>query len=424
MQIISSLALFFILNPYLGLPSVFPSDIQPFSLLFCIPFVRIRSGYAQIVFCSLLFFAFLAICLGCISLAANVYSLSLIDIFRSIFPFAAPPLYFSAGITLLQMKSTYVHFRRLVACFIILYLFGALLNLTGLTTLIQLFVQRSVFVQFGSRGLTSFFPEPSRISEQVLLITFLITYLAVRVPNILKVPLFFITVLAGSGQTLIVYLQLFAAWILSSWRETFIRAFSFIRLNRVRPSSFLSSITFLLFILIFIASNTSTRGFKAFSNILASGLSYVASDLGIQIKLSGLIAFFASVFEFSPFWHFPLLSYETRPDFIFFYSAFFSSLFDVNKPPYVDNIYSSFGQYSISFGFLGILLTIMLIVFPYLSGRECFANRRPSTFWFLYLLMLLFSFLKVPASNPATWIMLSAFFVKKKMSMGTSCLDN
>ena len=118
MNISPTLTLFFILLPYLGFPYIFPSDVQPLAIVACLPFVRLPQGNAKIVFVILLFFSISSFVLGIYHSLYSVDSYYLMDFFRDLFPFFAPPLYFSAGISLLQNARIYSSFKIAVKWFL------------------------------------------------------------------------------------------------------------------------------------------------------------------------------------------------------------------------------------------------------------------------------------------------------------------
>lgn len=415
------IALFFVLNPYLGIPSVFPSDIQPVAILICLVYFRFHTGRAKIAIYILFFIALISTCLAFAYALSTSYDFSLMDLIRDVFPFIAPPIYLGAGISLLRKKIIRSEFPLLIKSFIVLYLFGAFLNLAGWSSFIQLIVSRAESHGFGARGLTSFFPEPSRISEQALLIFYLSVYFRLHLKRSLYLSLFAVTIMAGSGQTLVVYFQLFLSSVIAYGKQilkAFLFQLSSLRINSV---ALVGMFTLSASIALFIATNSQTRGFRAVHSIVSVGPQYIASDLGIQIKLSGLKGTISSFSEVSPFFHFPKLVLESRPDFLATYNRLFMTLFGVQEAPLLENIYSTFGQYSIAFGLIGsiaIAIVLGLAAAPFFNFKSV-ADEKKVRFIFLFFLMLFFGMVKVPAANPAAWFMLAVFFIEsasKKMA--------
>ena len=196
---------------------------------------------------------------------------------------------------------------------------------------------------------------------------------------------------------------------------------SYLRFARYISSQFLSlrfqirllsiSLISSLALIVLVFSNSQTRGFGFIYKLFTAGPSTIASDIGVQIKLTGLFYTIASVFETSPFWHYPDLSFMSRPQFVDYYRYIFS-LIGVHNPPYIPSIYSSFGQYPICYGLLGTLSIFVILLFAYVTGKKNVdGDQDLRRFYFLYILMILFAFVKVPSANPAAWIMLSSFFV-------------
>ena len=180
---------------------------------------------------------------------------------------------------------------------------------------------------------------------------------------------------------------------------------------KVQPRFLLVSLISCLGFSLFVFSNFKTRGFNAVYRFIIDGPSSIAGDIGVQIKMTGLLYTIASVCEMSPFWHFPNLSFTARPQFIEYYRYIFS-FFGIYNPPFIPNIYSSFGQYSICYGLVGTFSLLVILYLAFITGRRAIqCNQDSRRFYFLFILMLLFAFIKVNAANPAAWIMLASFFV-------------
>jgi len=407
------IALFFVLNPYLGIPSVFPSDVQPVVILICFFYFRFHTGRAKIAISILFFIALISIYLAIFYALTATYDFSVIDLIRDVFPFVAPPIYLGAGISLLRKKIISSEFPLLIKVFVVFYLFGAFLNLAGLSSFIQLIVSRSEFYGVGARGLTSFFPEPSRISEQVLFIVYLSVYFQLHLKRSLSLSLFAVTIFAGSGQTIIVYLQLASSYLIAYWKQILKRVYSTLSSSilNIRSLIIMSIVSISSFL--FVLSNSQTRGYMAVQAIVSTGPRYIASDHGVQIKMTGLIGSISAFLEASPFFHFPKLSLESRPEFLSTYNKIYFDFFDVNNPPLLNSIYSTFGQYPIAFGLIGsiaISLVLGLAVVP-IRNIKSFSDDEKNRFVFLFVLMLFFGMVKVPAANPAAWFMLAVFFI-------------
>ena len=132
--------LFFLVLPYLGLPYIFPSDIQPLAILFCLPFARIPQGNARFIFVILSLFSFLSFILGILYTFTSSNPYLLIDFFRDLFPFFAPPIYFSAGVFLLgDSVVSIILLRSVVKWFLFVYFLGLIFNVIGLTPIINFF---------------------------------------------------------------------------------------------------------------------------------------------------------------------------------------------------------------------------------------------------------------------------------------------
>ena len=100
---------------------------------------------------------------------------------------------------------------------LIITFLGMLLNLLNLNWIIQIFVNRALYdsVNDSARGLTSFDPEQSRISEQMGLIFFV--YLLLGALN--KKRLFFVILAGGlsfAAQFAVVSLELLISFLIAS----------------------------------------------------------------------------------------------------------------------------------------------------------------------------------------------------------------
>ena len=404
-----SFALILAFQPYIGMPWLLPSDIQPLAFISCLVLLGLTnnrpiiSKQARIVFYVLVLNAALALLLA----VNSEYDLSLL--FRELFALISPPIYFISYVCLCN-NLTSKQFSMAASAFVVIYFAGAFLNAIGASELIKLFVNRSVFVEFAARGFTSFFPEPSRIAEQSLGIFVLSISLRFSLKPILSFLLLSATILAGSGQTVIVYFELLSAAAIGYW-TTILRVLK-VRFQLLRISFALLFVPLLAFVagLIFFLSNQTTRGFRAVQSIFNNGLYYVSTDAGIQVKLTGAVAAISSFLAFEPDVRFPFSGLESRPGVMFLYNGIFLNLFGVNRPPLLNDIYTSLGQYPILFGIFGsfsVLIILWQIVSSTFSRARISRIGRGSSVF--VLLATLFSiFLKVPAANPINWLLIAS----------------
>jgi hypothetical protein len=411
------LCLFFLFNPYIGVPQIFPSDIQPVFLVCSVVFFlqsRIKlnlSGLQKAVSLILLFFSLTAFIFA--AFAPVMSGSSITDFARALYPLLSPPIYFIACIKLFKASSR-VDILKSIELFLCIYFAGALLNLIGFTEVIQLFINRSIFVEFSARGFTSFFPEPSRISEQALLAVFVLClYGILSLRNIIA--LIAISLMAGSGQTIVAFAQVSIAWFLASIRGFGYGFKRFLRSPRLSLNLVILLSTLSVLALVFVATNSNTRGYRAVSAIFANGLTYVSGDAGIQVKLSGFVMFLASIISIDPFFHLPDAQFQYRLDLLSSYRLLFDKLFGVANPPVLEDIYCTLCQYSLHFGFIGLVLTICLLclLFIDLARAVQFASLpQRRVLLFCFFLLILVSFLKIPASNPMIWSMLALLTIK------------
>ena len=306
--------------------------------------------------------------------------------------------------------------------------FGFLLNLLGATEIIQFFVNRGIYegadniVADSARGLTSFFPEQSRISEQcgLLLVTlFILNFLDTKKFLLLLIA----TLLSAAGQMFVIFGELVIAFVVAMLLHVVFRKKFFEILLASILIFFISILIFFIFkypeslisyIDILVDFGVPSRGIEAVKILLLYGTHGFAEDSGLIVKLSGVIASIASLasqpinFELGSTFNNEGLKYTIGETHFYIENLIFGN----TEMVFFDFVYSAFGTVIIDFGILGafIVFCFYILIFFQVNIANKSAERFSLNFGLIFLLFM--SFIKIPLANPTLWF-LAALIVFK-----------
>ncbi len=408
---LGSALIFFCCLPYIGL-AVMPSDIQPVAML--LAFLFLMSLGTVLVTREIAVLGFLAL-MSVVSLinSINDINFDLMVVVRASFGlFSSPIILASALIALIKVKSRSILMALDFVLFVVFL--GFALNILGLSNIIQIFVNRSVFdlSELSGRGLTSFFPEQARIPTAMAVVG--ITYYSLGGLNTPRLLLCFLAgFLSGAGQ-FYVNLGVIALCLLTS-----VLCYS-IFFNRLRLWSLVASaiITFsVLFVLIAVATfpeelvslGLPSRGVWAISEIMHSGIAYIGTDLGILFKITGITMPAAMLLTYPL--NFSLDStrlFFTDPILFQSYQFLLSQFFAADYFPLARRPYSIFGAWVVDFSLIGLIVSSLFILS--LASRILTASREKFKFsLFVFLFMMFFFFLRSVPALPYFWLLCAVF---------------
>lgn len=403
------LILFTLLNPYIGL-SIFPSDTQPFAVLFSFVYIvfyfynknKIYFPRVALPFLTLLLFSISSFLIKILVLNAD-----LIDNIRYIYSYITPFI-IVLFIYTIRKKIEFVELtKKSVDIFIVFCFLGFIFNLLDID-IPKYFVNRAIFEDIShGRGLTGFFPEQSRVSEQCSII-FFIYYLVVGVSLRRFFCLLLIATLSFAGQF---FIQIFFIFLSFVCAQFILRQ----RLKLLfRKTFFLLSASlcsYLLFINLadyLVLLGFPSRGLIAIKIVLTQGLYGWSEDAGIIMKISGLFSIISTILSVPL--NFQLGSFS-NPEFIYSISTNYSHVqnFVINNPnPLIPSrVYSALGLYIVDFGILG-LMAVSYILFLLFKGLR---KRKFIIIW-SSIFLLLCLFVKLNLANPTLWFMFSLIHFK------------
>lgn len=416
-ELLPSLVIFSALQPYIGIPSIFPTDIQPLCLVLCIFYFFKRKKVALEPLnksISLLFALFAVIatflCLFT-SEPANYY-----EIIRRLLPLFAASLYFATFSNILNLENKATIFKKAILYFILLWFVGIILNLFTGSTITSIFVNRNLFEKGGydTERLVSFFSEPSRIPEQCYF-SFLALYSiksSFKKINflILSAILTFVSLTSGAGQLIFVIFSLLP--FLSLNLLGFIFNFLFEKLNYLKFTVGVAFTTLLIFGFNLIKES---RGGLFVQNIINMGPSAsIFIDEGIKVKISGIMLVIARLLVPEVLFSSPIDPWYVLNNEPLLYSKyidvcrFFTS---GDSCPMTYSVYSSLGSYIVYFGYLGGFFVLIL----YFLGLNKIIYLRDMGFYektiilSLFFSFILISLVKIPLANPGIFLGLSIF---------------
>jgi hypothetical protein len=411
MKKVYDITFIFILLPYIGI-SILPSDTQPFAVLFsllslvALDIMTSKTLLPKWIF-PILVMSMLAIIAFLLSLFIND-EISFLNSIRALYGYLTPLI-----ISLFVYRYLKVYkdsnISKYADIVLIITFFGFLLNVLGLTEIIQIFVNRSIeggLIET-SRGLTSFYPEQSRISEQMGILLF-IYILENKLTKKRIFALFTAGFLSFAGQFYIVILQIIISYTLAkivtikSLKSFILKRYVIGFFSSLLIISILINIEDFAFLLINLGF--PSRGTTAFLNLLDSGINGLSSDRGALIKSSGVIFMLTSIVE-RPF-SFEIFSIVTDFDSSYFdtFMKIQTFIFQNNSIAYGERVYSALGTWVVNFGLIGLIATISLIFKMYSPFRKIIEPKNFSIIFAIIFLSIIL-FLKIPLANPTIWLL-------------------
>ncbi|PTB86713.1 hypothetical protein C9939_03360, partial [Pseudidiomarina aestuarii] len=295
---IYSAFLFFTLMPYIGI-GYLPSDVQPIAIILAAIIVSLELIKSNFKLSSIGLILFIPIILATVSILLylfDVYQVELgfIKIVRVIAAYSTPFLIVSASLILL-MRISFEKIKKTLDVILVITCFGFFINFLGLTEVIQLFVSRAIFdSDLSARGFTSFYPEPSRISEQMAL--YLCVYLSIGALTLKRLFLIsVISLMSFSGQFFVMFSIVLLSFIFSllfsvEWLRYKSSAWNMAKF-------FVPSVLSIILLVQFsdevlshlIELGIPVRGASAVLAIVNEGSRALSNDYGAIIKLSGVV---------------------------------------------------------------------------------------------------------------------------------------
>jgi len=413
---------FFVISvflPYIGF-SFLPSDLQPLYLILSL-LIIIKSGVKSLSLNKAFWPLYLITLLG--AMLTIFKSIMAIRGDLDIFP-GYPPLSSLTRLLVAYLSpilvcqatyliSDYLQFNKILVnrifhSFIFVIFFGYLLNILGMSDIIQIFVNRAIYTGGESvRGLTSFFSEQANIVEQcAAMLCFLNIYgyctrksffllLASALPS-------------ASGQlfmTIILAFLVFIFALLVRLHKTTLVLFGFISICLATIFSLKSQVSSLIDNLVLFG--VPSRGLLLvrdlfFSPQLALAFTVLADD-AIIVKISGLTGA-AAVLLAQPF-NIDPGSYMTPSLMSSIHSAHYQIehlIFGSSTYVGFDRPYGPLGSIVIDFGVLGLLMVLPCIA---QLVKLSFLNRKNIYYFVSVLFVIYFLLLRMPLSHPVPWFL-------------------
>lgn len=403
------LTIFTLLNPYIGL-SIFPSDTQPFAVLLSLLYIvsyfwnrkKILFPKVALPFLALLLFSISSFIIKIIAINTD-----LIDNIRYLYSYITPFIIILFIYTIRNNIKIVDLTKKAVDIFIFFCFLGFLFNFLDID-IPKYFVNRARFEDIShGRGLTGFFPEQSRVSEQCSII-FFIYYLVVGI----SLPRFFclllIATVSFAGQFFIQIFFIFLSFVCAQFILRQRLKILFLKINLLLFASLSSYYLFINVADMLINLGVPSRGVVAIKILLTQGIYGWSEDSGIIIKTSGLFSMISTILSVPL--NFQVGSFS-NPDFIDSISTSYSHVqnfvFNNSIPKIPSRVYSALGLYIVDFGIIGLMAVsyILILLFNGLRKRK-FIIIWSSIFLFFCL------FVKLNLANPTLWFLFALIHFK------------
>lgn len=406
---ISGAPIFFILMPYIGI-SILPSDVQPFALVLSILSLIFYKGVVKVDKISIVLLVMLLISI--ISFIVNIYNPYQDMMFdsRALFGYAtAPIIYLYFYNYLLSNESNSL--VKYIDIAVLIVFFGFILNIFGFTQIIQIFVNRAIFDEStaGARGLTSFFPEQSRIPTQAIFFAFFYL-MAGRLNWYRGLALLLMSAFSASGQFFI-NISVFVVSMGIAVLYGAVRNGRFRALHLTYAIFGFALLTGIVFItrsyhLSLIEIGLPRRGIEAFYNISGFEFDFISNDMGFLYKISGPLQGISAII-FDPFKIQIGTAYyfEFERGLLAIYTNLIYDLFSSNLVPLPSRSYSIFGAWWTDFRIYGLIITVAFVVL--LRGRS--EVSRSNIFIGIYAVLIFLFLFRSNTSDPTPWAAAAAF---------------
>jgi hypothetical protein len=409
--------LFFALMPNIGLGAL-PSDTQPFAfLLACVGFmqmVQVNGSRASVIAVPFIVMAFLASLSAAVAYVLQVHSS--VDLLRYYYGYISAPIIVGYLVFKLPSVANGVVVKVVDAVLVVTAL-GMVLQLVGLASIINVLVNRSVYVDVteSARGFTSFYSEQSRVSIHLGIVA-MIYLLEGSLTGKRIVVIASLSFLSFAGQVGVVLSQLtlaalasivlYALWHLSAKKKHLM----------VAAAASLSLITLVLaaepVMAVLASGGLPTHGFNRALRVMELGGSYIANDAGIIVKLSGLFQAVSSLWERPIAFALGAPATEGYAESISATYANLSMFFMGHaRLAFPDRLYSAFGTWVVDFGVIGVLS--MVTVHALILQRIFRGGRRVQIATLLaYVFWSMVTILQVALANPALWALLALLWTR------------
>lgn len=402
--------------PYVGIAAL-PSDTQPVAFLIAsigagLLLVQSRLRFSPLLVPLVAMASFATVSLALRSALDDVRYIWLI---RSYYGYISAPVLVAFFLYYLRVLRPDEIARAIDVALAVVFL-GFLLNVLGLTWLVQYFVNRALFPGnvLGARGMAGFFAEPSRVSEQMA-VFFFCYYLTGHVTKPRVVALIVATLLAAAGQMFIVVAHIVLAYGAAAVLLVFIRRVLSVRavtrlvLAGVMVAAFVSyheAITTDLIRLGF-----PSRGVTAISRIVRDGPTYIGQDPGMMDKVAGTLQAAATLVD-NPI-TFKLaaeaddeFAETVRPT----YARLMRVLFHSTDLRFQRRPNSALGVWVIEFGVIGLVAALAFVMLLLRRAARTRPKMQLSTLWAaLFLVQVLF--IKLALANPSLWLLSAMIWV-------------
>lgn len=393
-----------------------PTDVQPFALLFSMISLAIMATNGRAVLNRLSIPLLLALLLATLGFFLGT-PMSERDLFydaRAIYGYISSVVIFTVFFNYIRTVSSCAVCRLADITMLITFV-GFALNVTGQTWIIQLVVARAVFDFYSDqgRGLTSFFPEQSRLANQMILLV-AVYYASSRLTAWRLCCTVLIAAASASGQFFINFSVLVASFIVSSMLAVNLSTQAKTRVYASASIIVLFSSFFIYHVLYFaddlVAMGFPLRGIYAFREVLNLDLYSLGSDYGFLFKISGPIQGYAATrvapvsLELGANFYF-----AANPDFVHVYERTLKDLFQAPRAPYPERAYSIFGAWVTDLKLFGVLLTGQFFLTLKRSAARATGRERVA----IRALVLATVFLFMTRSNtsdPTFWATAAAVF--------------
>jgi len=412
---LSFLIIFTALIPYIGIPYLFKTDIQPICLLLSFIYLINKKNFHLnninfISFIGLFTFSILATIL-CIFTQEES---SIIELIRRLMPLFAAVVYFLTFTDIFNSKDRNFILKKSIDYFILIYFLGFFLNLISGDSITSIFVNRNIFDEelIVSRYV-SFFAEPSRIPEQAYFAFLILFSIRLQLSKskflIYSIILIIISLLSGAGQIFFIIISLFPYLIIISSYFSFDLFFRNLNYLKLITLSTLG----IFFPLVFNFLKES-RGGLFFSQLIELGPTVLALDPGVQVKLSGFLFMLARLSLPEIIFSSPIDPYyilEIEPDLANKYNQICVIFTGTPYCPTTYSVYTSLGSYVVYFGFIGALFIMILYLFGFIKifNFRSINLKQKLLITSLFFSYILTSLVKIPLANPAIFLSLCLF---------------
>lgn len=416
MKRIHHLAAFCVIMPYIGVGGM-PTDVQPFALFFSIISLAILHDRKTLDPTAVSIPLLVGLALATVGFFAGTgfADRNLFYDARALYGYISSFVIFIVFANYLRLAKSSAVCRIADVSMAITFL-GFAMNLWGLTWVIKLFVSRAEFEWFEDqgRGLTSFYPEQSRLATQMILL--IAVYYAVSGLTTWRLCLaVLIGAFSASGQFFINLSLLLIAFVISSLATVSLSSGAKLKIYSA------ASLVLLLFVAFayetlyhaddLVNMGLPIRGIYAFQEVLNLNIHGLGSDLGFLYKLSGPFQGYAAT-RVSPFSLELSQSYyyTANPDFVRLYEDTLTQVFDARGFPYPEKAFSVFGSWLTDLKLFGLLLSGQFCYLLYRGAMRGSAKDRVMT-RALFLVVLFLFLTRSNTSEPTFWGIAAAVFV-------------